>query len=128
MNVQAMAKRAAQVLASRRSRKTETVHVKSLEADLVFHSLTAQERAETLEAAREDNVVFLHKLIYAASDDLRRLALELKDQGALEDYEDVVELFSADDQLALVRLINRLSGVGGPSDLEFDGREALKNS
>ena len=128
MNVQALAKRAAQALADRRSRKTETVYVKSLEAELTFRSLSPQERAEALEAARDNNLLFLKKLLYAASDDLRRLALEMKAQGTIEDYEDVVELFSSDDQLALVRLINSLSGVGGPSDLVIVGREELKNA
>ena len=128
MNLNEVVQRATAVLEQRRARKTEKVYIKSLDADIEFHGLTPDEREDILDTTRGSSRNRLKRLVYAASDDLRKIALELANNKVIGAYEDVVDLFSETDLLTLVGLVNTLSGIGDKeSDLIIGKREAVKN-
>jgi hypothetical protein len=128
MNLAEVVKRAKVALNAKPQRKTETVYIGSIDADVVFHSVTMQEKSELLAMAKSDDRLWMRKMILAGSEDLRRIAVELVKSGALVEPEGVVGIISEADQLKVFQMIEKLSAEESNIVIGGKAAKAVKNS
>lgn len=121
--------KAVQRLKDKKVRKYETLHVPSLNQNIKIRNLDYPEIVECtkIEDANDPNAADKYCIYLAVVEpDLRRVALELKGQGEIKTYPEVVEIFDMSEITEIATEIMKLSGTFGSRKVTVV--EELKNS
>lgn len=108
-----------------RKRKFVRLYVPSLETEIKIRSLSKAEVAECIEM--EDSIASDNYSLYLSvvEPDLREVAKSLKEDGKIQEYVDVVEIFNLQERTQIVKEVMKLSGV--ISDKNVEVIEHIKN-
>ena len=110
------AAKAVQRLRDRKTRKTEILYIPSIDENIRIQSLTYPEIVECteIEDASDPNKADKYAVYLAVAEpDLRQLAVQLKDQGEIREYTDVVDIFGMGEVSQIAMEVMRISGVTG---------------
>lgn len=122
-----LASKAKQALEKNKEVKKSSVRSKTLDMDLTFRALNAEEWDRIFTAPLSE-AKQAKKAIYTACPELHKAALELVQEGAIAEYEDVVDIFSEMDKKRLFSHLIKLSGLTGESQIVLPGSiDAIKN-
>lgn len=111
-------KRAMQRLEDKKVVKHRTLYIPSMDMNIKIRSLSKAEIAECIELSNDDSddgtkadnyTVY----ISVVEPDLRAAASELKSEGAIIEYADIVDMFEASEVRDISMEIMKLSGVYG---------------
>jgi hypothetical protein len=124
----AFTEKAVRRLQEKKTRKSETLHIQSLNENIKIQSLTYPEIVECMEIEDKNDPNKSDKYaIYLAvvEPDLRKVAVELKDRGEISEYPDVTDIFDMDEVRQIALEIMKLSGASGNKKVTVV--EELKN-
>ncbi|MCM1212910.1 MAG: hypothetical protein NC331_16610 [Lachnospiraceae bacterium] len=113
---QAFTAKAVKRLQEKRARKYETLHIPSLDEDIRIQSLLYPEIVECTEIEdsgdpnRSDKYAIYLSVV---EPDLKKLAVELKNQGEIREYTDIVDIFDMQEVAQIAMEVMKLSGVTG---------------
>lgn len=108
--------KAVQRLKDKKVTKYETLYVPSIDQNIKIRNLNYQEIVECTEIDdKQDPNASDKYCIYLAvvEPDLRAVAMELKDQGEIKTYPEVVDIFEMNEITSIATEIMKLSGVIG---------------
>lgn len=94
--------------------KTATLHIPSLDRNISIRSLTSQEIIECMDSTEQDDMDYADKYtIYLATIEpsLRDVATELKNNGEIQEYIEVCDIFDMHEIRSISTEIMKLSGV-----------------
>ena len=106
--------KAVQRIKDKKNKKYETLYVPSLDQNIKIRNLDYQEIVECTEVEGENDPNAGDKYcIYLATvdPDLKEVAVELKNQGAISTYLEVVDIFDMSEIREIAEEIMKLSGV-----------------
>lgn len=121
--------KAVQRLKDKKVRRFETLYVPSLDQNIKIRNLDYPEILECMEIEDTNDAKASDKYsIYIATvePDLKAVAMELKDQGEITTYPEVVDIFDMSEITEIATEIMKLSRVIG--DKKVKVVEELKNS
>lgn len=121
--------KAVQRLKEKKVRRYATLYVPSLEQNIKIRNLDYPEIVECteIEDANDPNASDKYCIYLAVVEpDLRAVAMELKEQGEIKTYPDVVDIFEMSEITDIAMEIMKLSGVMGNKKVTVV--EELKNS
>lgn len=121
--------KAVQRLKDKKVRKYKTLHVPSIDQNIKIRNLDYPEIVECTEISDEQDPNESDKYcIYLAvvEPDLKAVAMELKEQGEIKTYPEVVNIFEMSEITDIAMEIMKLSGVIGNKKVTVV--EELKNS
>ena len=104
------AEKARKKLEEKKKQRTEKLHIPDLGETITITALTDQELDEIMNFSKNDNENDKY-LIYMSSPELQDLAKELKENGDIERYHDVVDIFKRADRRKIAEKILELSGI-----------------
>lgn len=113
---QAFTEKAVQRLKEKKTRKTETLYVPSLDESIKIQSLIYPEIVECMEIEDENDPNAADKYsIYLAvvEPDLKAVAVKLKERGEIKEYLEVVDIFNMGEISEIAMEVMKLSGVTG---------------
>lgn len=113
---QAFAAKAAKRLQERKTRKYETLHVPSVDETIKIQSLLYPEIVECteIEDVGDPNKADKYAVYLAVVEpDLKRLALQMKEEGVIKEYPEVVEIFEMSEISQIAMEVMKLSGAAG---------------
>ncbi len=113
---QAFAAKAVKRLQEKKTRKYETLHIPSLDEKVKIQSLLYPEIVECteIEDASDPNKADKYAVYLAVVEpDLKQLAMELKDQGEIKEYTDVIDIFDMSEVSQIAMEVMKLSGAAG---------------
>ncbi len=113
---QAFAAKAVKRLQEKKVRKTETLHIPSLDENIVIQSLTYPEIVECteIEDSNDPNKADKYAVYLAVVEpDLRKLAVELKDHGEIREYTQIVDIFDMSEVTQIAMEVMKISGATG---------------
>lgn len=116
-------------LQDKRARKYRMLYVSSLDETIRIRNLDYPEIVECTEmAAGEDSTAGDRYSVYLSvvEPDLKKTAQEMKEQGIIHEYMEVVDIFNQDEVMQIATEVMKLSGV--ISDKRVRVVEELKNS
>lgn len=125
---QAFAAKAVKRLQEKKTRKFETLHIPSLDENIRIQSLLYPEIVECteIEDANDPNKADKYAVYLAVIEpDLRQLAVQLKEQGEIREYTDVVDIFELSEISQIATEVMKLSGAMG--DKKVSVVKELKN-
>ncbi len=120
--------KAVQRLKDKKVEKHETLYVPSLDQNITIRNLLYPEIVECteIEDANDPNASDKYCIYLAVVEpDLKSTAIELKDQGEIKEYKDVVDIFDMSEITDIATEIMKLSGVLGSKRVKVV--EELKN-
>lgn len=121
--------KAVQRLKEKKVRRYATLYVPSLEQNIKIRNLDYPEIVECteIEDVNDPNASDKYCIYLAVAEpDLRAVAMELKEQGEIKTYPDVVDIFNMSEITDIALEIMKLSGVIGNKKVTVV--EELKNS
>ncbi len=121
--------KAVQRLKDKKVRKYKTLHVPSIDQNIKIRNLDYPEIVECteIEDANDPNASDKYCIYLAVVEpDLKAVAMELKDQGEIKTYPEVVDIFEMSEITDIAMEIMKLSGVIGNKKVTVV--EELKNS
>lgn len=104
------AEKARKKLEEKKKQRTEKLHIPDLGETITITALTDQELAEIMGFSEDDNENDKY-MIYMSSPELQELAKELKENGDIEKYHNVTDIFKRADRRKIAKKILELSGV-----------------
>lgn len=114
---QAFTTKAVQRLKEKKTRKTETLYIPSLDENIKIQSLIYPEIVECteIEDANDPNKADKYSIYLAVVEpDLKAVAVELKEKGEIKEYLEVVDIFTMSEISEISLEVMKLSGaVGG---------------
>ena len=116
-------------LQDKRIRKYRTLYIPSLDENIRIRSLDYPEVVECTElAGEEDSTAGDRYSVYLSvvEPDLKKVAQEMKDQGVIQEYMEVVNIFNRDEVTQIALEIMKLSDIIG--DKKVHVVKELKNS
>lgn len=125
---QAFTEKAVQRLKEKKTRKTETLYVPSLDENIKIQSLIYPEIVECMEMEDENDPNAADKYsIYLAvvEPDLKAVAVKLREMGEIGEYLEVVNIFNMGEVSEIAMEVMKLSGVTGSRKVTVV--EELKN-
>ena len=120
--------KAVQRLKDKKTRKTETLYVPSLDENIKIQSLIYPEIVECIEMENEGDPNRADKYsIYLAivEPDLKKVAAELKEGGEIRENLEIVDIFEMSEISDIAMEVMKLSGVSGARKVTVV--EELKN-
>lgn len=121
------AEKARKKLEAKKKQRTEKIHIPDLEETITITALTDQEFADISEFSEDDNINDKY-MIYMSSPELQELAKELKENGDIKNYYEVVDIFRRADRRKIAKRILEISGIYEESDIEvIKETEEIKN-
>lgn len=125
---QAFTNKAVQRLKDRKATKYQTLYVPSMDETIKIRNLNYSEIRECMEIEDENDPNKSDKYsIYLAvvEPDLKKVAQEMKDQGIISEYLEVVNIFEMYEITEIAMEVMKLSGVVGNKKVKVI--EELKN-
>ncbi len=125
----AFTEKAIQRLKDKKVRKYATLYVPSIDQNIKIRNLDYPEIVECteIEDANDPNASDKYCIYLAVEEpDLRAVAMELKDQGEIKEYPEVVDIFEMSEITEIATEIMKLSKVIGNTKVKVI--EELKNS
>lgn len=113
---QAFAAKAVKRIQEKKVRKYEILHIPSLDENIKIQSLLYPEILECMKIEDENDPNKADKYaIYLSvvEPDMRKLALNLKEQGEIREYTDIVDIFEMSEVTQIATEIMKISGTGG---------------
>lgn len=113
---QAFTAKAVQRLKDKKTRKTETLYVPSLDENIKIQSLLYPEIVECteIEDANDPNKADKYSIYLAVIEpNLKEVAQELKAAGEIKEYTDIIDIFEMSEVSDIATEIMRLSGAAG---------------
>lgn len=113
---QTFAAKAMKRLKEKKVRKQERLHIPSLDEVITIQSLLYPEIVECTEIEDKNDPNKADKYaVYLAvvEPDLKKLALEFKNQGEIREYTDIVDIFNLSEITQIAMEVMKLSGVSG---------------
>ena len=101
--------KAVQRLKDKKVTKYETLYVPSIDQNIKIRNLNYPEIVECTEIDDKQDCIYLA----VVEPDLRAVAMELKDQGEIKTYPEVVDIFEMNEITSIATEIMKLSGVIG---------------
>ncbi len=121
------AEKARKKLEEKKKQRMEKIHIPDLEETITITALTDQEFADISEFSEDDNINDKY-MIYMSSPELQELAKELKENGDIKNYYEVVDIFRRADRRKIAKRILEISGIYEESDIEvIKETEEIKN-
>lgn len=111
---QSFLEKAERRLQERKTRKTETLYIPSLDSEIKVRALSMAEITECSEVEdKTDSNASDKYCVYLAivEPDIRKAAMALSDQGVIKSYTEIVELFTPSEITEIATEIMKLSGV-----------------
>ena len=121
--------KAIQRIKDKKVRKFATLHIPSIDQNIKIRNLDYEEVVECTKIEDENDPNASDKYcIYlaVAEPDLRAVAMELKNQGVIKAYPDVVDMFEMSEISEIAAEVMKLSGVLGTKKVTVVNE--LKNS
>ncbi len=121
--------KAIQRLKDKKVRKYETLYVPSIDQNIKIRNLDYPEIVECteIEDTSDPNASDKYCIYLAVVEpDLKAVAMEAKEQGAIKTYPDIVDIFDMSEITDIAMEIMKLSGVIGSKKVKVV--EELKNS
>ncbi len=116
---------------SKKERKTVKLYVPSLEEDITIQSLTETEFYEAMNVKDDVNkpdLADLHIMYKSVVEpNLKTVAVELKEQGQINEYIDVCNIFDVHEKKSITEEILKLSGVYAENKVRLATIDSLKN-
>ncbi|MBS9782651.1 MAG: hypothetical protein KGV43_02475 [Arcobacter sp.] len=118
-------KKASKRLSDKRKLKKARLYIPSLDDEIVIRGLSDEEITECF--AIEDNIQADKYVAYISiiEPNLKEVAKELKENGEIKEYVDVVDIFDMKERTQIIQEVFNLCGVTG--DKEVKVVEVLKN-
>ena len=121
------AEKARKKLEEKKKQRMEKIHIPDLEETITITALTDREFADISEFS-EDEIINDKYMIYMSSPELQELAKELKENGDIKNYYEVVDIFRRADRRKIAKRILEISGIYEESDIEvIKETEEIKN-
>lgn len=121
------AEKARNKLEKKKKQRTERIYIPDLEETITITALTDQEFAD-ISGFSEDDTINDKYMIYMSSPELQELAKELKENGDIKNYYEVVDIFRRADRRKIAKRILEISGIYEESDIEvIKETEEIKN-
>ncbi len=121
------AEKARKKLEEKKKQRMEKIHIPDLEETITITALTDQEFADISEFSEDDNINDKY-MMYMSSPELQELAKELKENGDIKNYYEVVDIFRRADRRKIAKRILEISGIYEESDIEvIKETEEIKN-
>ncbi len=121
------AEKARKKLEEKKKQRMEKIHIPDLEETITITALTDQKFADISEFSEDDNINDKY-MIYMSSPELQELAKELKENGDIKNYYEVVDIFRRADRRKIAKRILEISGIYEESDIEvIKETEEIKN-
>ena len=120
--------KAVQRLKDKKVEKHKILYVPSIDQNITIRNLLYPEIVECteIEDANDPNASDKYCIYLAVIEpDLKKVAIELKDQGEIKEYPDVVDIFEMSEITDIAMEIMKLSGVIGTKKVQVI--EELKN-
>lgn len=117
---QAFTAKAVKRLQEKRVRKHETLHIPSLDENIKIQSLLYPEIVECteIEDSSDPNKADKYAVYLAVVEpDLKQLAVNLKDQGEIREYMEVVDIFNMFEVSQIAMEVMKISGVTGNKEV-----------
>lgn len=111
---QAFTDKARKRLQERKMRKYETLYIPSMDENIKIQSLLYPEIVECSEIddSGDPNKADKYAIYLAVVEpDIKQLAVQLKEEGEIKEYPEVVEIFEMDEISQIATEIMKLSGV-----------------
>lgn len=125
---QAFAEKAVKRIQEKKTRKYVTLYVPSLDENIKIQSLLYPEIVECMKIEDENDPNRADKYaIYLSvvEPDMKKLAVNLKEQGEIREYIDIVDIFDMNEVTQIATEIMKISGTGGDKKVTVVGE--LKN-
>lgn len=113
---QAFSAKAVKRLQEKKTRKYETLHIPSLDENIKIQSLLYPEIVECTEIddTGDPNKTDKYAVYLSIVEpDLKQLAVQLKDQGEIKEYTEVVDIFDMSEISQIAMEVMKLSGATG---------------
>lgn len=126
---QAFTAKAMQRIQEKKARKHRKLHIPSLNQEITIRNLDYAEIVECteIEDANDPNKSDKYCIYLAVTEpNLKEVAAELKEQGAIKEYTDVTDIFEVSEVSEIAMEVMKLSGVVGNKKVTVV--EELKNS
>lgn len=121
------AEKARKKLEAKKKQRTEKIHIPDLEETITITALTDLEFAD-ISVFSEDDTINDKYMIYMSSPELQELAKELKENGDIKNYYEVVDIFRRADRRKIAKRILEISGIYEESDIKvIKETEEIKN-
>lgn len=122
------ARKAKETLEAKKKLITKALYIGSIDETITIRALSDQEFTEVYDYS-DDSLKNDKYMIYMACDDLRELAVILKEEGAIKEHLDVIDIFSRADRKEIAEQILKISGIYDETTVKpYEELEAAKNS
>lgn len=113
---QAFTAKAIKRIQEKKTRKYVTLYVPSLDENIKIQSLLYPEIVECTKIEDENDPNKADKYavyLSVVEPDMRKLAVNLKEQGEIQEYTDIVDIFDMSEVTQIAMEIMKISGTGG---------------